>query len=658
MLEDRRAAARSSFVLLLMLPPTSATASETLTDGGPQYLVTARKYRPQTFDDLVAQEHVATTLRNAIVHERLAHAYIFSGPRGVGKTTAARLLAKAINCETPLAERELAEPCRRCATCTSFEEGRALSIIEIDAASNNKVEDIRDLRENVRIPPQGARYKIYILDEVHMLSSGAFNALLKTLEEPPAHALFIFATTEPHKVPATILSRCQRFDFRRIATDEIVSRLRHITTEENVTADEDSLHLIARKGDGALRDALSVFDQAVSLCGDTIEATSLREALGVVDTDLFFDVTALARNSNRGGMLTLVDGVVGRGYDIAEFLGGLAEHLRNLLVANTTGRSDLIEATEAMRGRYVSEAKDLAEADILRMLMIVDEAEARLRTSPQPRLTLELALVKLATIERSVDLRTLIGKLERLERQSASAPAGRSEAVAEAPASQYQAPPRSNRPPPGGEPPQGSSGPGPDAPAPPPRPVGDGAPSSSQVPRPRAEVPASPATREVFPQPALRPRRPDATASVTSGDGQNGLTPQPAPAPQKSEFNDEAGRLVGAWADLTARARNEHGVYLSTQLARCRVDGLRRGQMEVAVPDPSTAAALRAEEAYLRTSLRKLIGTTAPPLHFVVRTEEESEARPDPYQTLQRLRTDHPFLKVLFDKFGGEIEWE
>ena len=241
--------------------------ADTPHDPGTRYTVTARKYRPQTFADLVAQEHVAETLRNAITRGRLAHAYLFSGPRGVGKTTAARILAKAVNCQTPLAERPDAEPCRTCDSCRAFEEGRSLNIIEIDAASNNRVEDVRELRDTVRVPPQGANKKVYILDEVHMLSASAFNALLKTLEEPPDYALFIFATTEPHKVLPTILSRTQRFDFRRIAVPEIVSRLEEISAAEGVTADDESLVLLARKGDGALRDALSIYDQAVSICG-------------------------------------------------------------------------------------------------------------------------------------------------------------------------------------------------------------------------------------------------------------------------------------------------------------------------------------------------------------------------------------------------------
>jgi DNA polymerase-3 subunit gamma/tau len=383
--------------------------------GSSRYLVTARKYRPQTFADLVSQEHVTETLQNAILHDRLAHAYLFSGPRGVGKTTAARLLAKAINCQTPLEERDGAEPCRTCERCRAFEEGRSLDVIEIDAASNNGVDDIRDLQERIRIPPQGANRKVYIVDEVHMLSKPAFNALLKTLEEPPPHVLFIFATTEPHKVLPTILSRCQRFDFRRITVPQTVERLQEICAAEGIAADDASLHLIARKGDGALRDALSIFDQAVSLCGTDLRYAELAEALGVVETDLFFEVTDRTQSGDRAGLLHLVETLVRRGYDLQEFLAGLAEHYRGLYVAVSTGTADLVEADEATRARYVEAAAGRAEPDLLRALMVIDEAEREIKNSAQPRLKLELALLKLASLGHVTDLRTLLKKLERLE---------------------------------------------------------------------------------------------------------------------------------------------------------------------------------------------------------------------------------------------------
>ncbi|PSQ77680.1 MAG: DNA polymerase III subunit gamma/tau, partial [Bacteroidetes bacterium QH_6_63_17] len=384
-----------------------------------RYLVTARKYRPSLFKEVVAQEHVTETLKNAIRLERLAHAYLFSGPRGVGKTTAARILAKAINCETPKEEREdEAEPCCECDSCESFEAGRSLNVFEMDAASNNKVDDIRELREKVRIPPQGEQKKVYILDEVHMLSKQAFNALLKTLEEPPAHALFIFATTEPHKVLPTILSRCQRFDFRRIPVPKIVDRLREVCEVEGVEADEESLMLLARKGNGALRDALSAFDQALSLCGSTLTYGELTQALGVVDQDLYFRLTDHIATRDTAGMLELVRHVVRSGYDLQEVLVGLAEHLRNLLVAHSLGGDALEEVAASTQSRYTEEAERFAEADLLRLLTLASDAEEDLKQSAQPRLTLETTLLKMAQLRRSADLREVLQKIDRLEQMA------------------------------------------------------------------------------------------------------------------------------------------------------------------------------------------------------------------------------------------------
>jgi DNA polymerase-3 subunit gamma/tau len=383
------------------------------------YLVTARKYRPSLFREVVAQEHVTETLKNAIAGDRLAHAYLFSGPRGVGKTTAARILAKAINCETPREEREDgAEPCCECDSCVSFEEGRSLNVFEMDAASNNKVDDVRELREKVRIPPQGEQKKVYILDEVHMLSKQAFNALLKTLEEPPAHALFIFATTEPHKVLPTILSRCQRFDFRRIPVPRMVERLREVCETEGVEADEESLMLLARKGNGALRDALSAFDQALSLCGSTLEYGELAQALGVVDQDLYFELTEHVATQDTAGVLTLVRHVVRSGYDLQEFLAGLAEHLRNLLVAHSLGGDALDGVAQSTRRRYAEEAERFGEADLLRLLTVAGDAEDDVKNSPQPRLKLETTLLKMAQMRRAADLRTVLQKIDRLEKMA------------------------------------------------------------------------------------------------------------------------------------------------------------------------------------------------------------------------------------------------
>ena len=539
-------------------PPANASGAAPAgpATGGERYLVTARKYRPQTFGDLVAQEHVAETLRNAILSGRLAHAYLFSGPRGVGKTTAARLVAKAVNCQTPLAQRPDAEPCRTCEACRTFEEGRALNVIEMDAASNNGVDDVRELRETVRIPPQGADKKVYILDEVHMFSAAAFNALLKTLEEPPPYALFVFATTEPHKVLPTILSRTQRFDFRRIQVPEIVSRLREVCQAEGITADEDSLVLLARKGDGALRDALSLFDQAVSLVGTDLQIGPLREALGVVEEDVFFAVTDRAAQGDRAGLILLVDGLVRRGYDLAEFVDGLGEHLRDLMVTRSTGRADLVEGTDATRERYANAAADWAEADLLHLLMLTEACASDLRATRQPRLVVELALVKMATLESAADLRVLIDRLGRIEAalqggarldtgaappEASGAPATRAPASGAGGGAQNPSPRGGARDAGGGSPAAPSRSATPEAqastpgpPAPPP-----GLPAAN-APRATAEAPAGYAAPPLASAPALTPppaphaasgaptAAPTATAPAAA-PGASGATPSAHP---------------------------------------------------------------------------------------------------------------------------------
>ncbi len=685
-----------------------------------RYLVTARKYRPQTFADLVSQGHVTETLQNALLHDRLAHAYLFSGPRGVGKTTAARLLAKAINCQTPLADRDGAEPCRRCDRCRAFEEGRSLDVIEIDAASNNGVDDIRDLQERIRIPPQGARRKVYIVDEVHMLSKPAFNALLKTLEEPPPHVLFIFATTEPHKVLPTILSRCQRFDFRRITVPETVERLSEICAAESIDADDASLHLIGRKGDGALRDALSIFDQAVSLCGTTLRYTELAEALGVVETDLFFDVSDRAREQDRASLLHLVEKLVRRGYDLQEFLAGLAEHYRGLYVAVSTGSADLVEADEATRARYLEAAAGLGEPDLLRALMVIDEAEREIKNSTQPRLKLELALLKLASLGRTADLHTLIRKLERLEGmiERGEVPQGPAPAPTETPA----AAPTARRTETAAEPapsyaskPSEPSGPAPEMEATPPAARADSAPSASApqpaaasepppyefpplpedeyepaaaptdegddqppsppsnrepaLPPPSKPEPAAPKTSEpvggeqplhlgLFGTPALRRKNAPDDGPSSRGDGASGPAQAVGVAPNDVHFGVSLGRVRDVWAQLidTVKAQRPS---VAGVLAHVQPVGVEHGAVQVAVPSTFVQQLLQSEQATFTGALADAMGEEPPPLTFVVRTAEadETAAPADPFERIKQLRHEHPVIRAIFEQFGGEIVW-
>ncbi len=395
-----------------------------------EYLVTARKWRPMLFEDVVGQEHVTTTLRNAISSGRLAHAYLFSGPRGVGKTTTARLLAKAVNCINP---RDL-NPDNECEICREITEGRSFDVLEIDGASNRGVEEIRNLREGVRYAPAKGKYRVYIIDEVHMLTKEAFNALLKTLEEPPAHVLFIFATTEMHKLPATILSRCQRFEFRRIPVERIRTKLKSIAEAEGIRMDDEALLLVARRGDGSLRDAQSIFDQVIALCGTDVTYASILEALHIVDQEVYFRVTDLITAQDAAGALALVDELFTRGHDIREFLGGVTEHLRNLLLAKTTGNASLIEASDLYRRRYMDEANTFSIPDLLRYQRFVGSTDSGIRWSSQPRFRLEADMVQLVTLPRAAEIGEVLSGLDELKKKDFTESAPPSRSVGHAPA--------------------------------------------------------------------------------------------------------------------------------------------------------------------------------------------------------------------------------
>ncbi|MBD3392217.1 MAG: DNA polymerase III subunit gamma/tau [Chitinivibrionales bacterium] len=392
------------------------------------YLVFARKWRPKSFDDVVGQEHVTRTLKKAIEKDRVAHAYVFTGTRGVGKTTTARILARALNCEkgpTP-------DPCGECETCRTIMNGSSFDVLEIDGASNNSVEDIRELRDNINYSSMSGKHRIYVIDEVHMLSKSAFNALLKTLEEPPKNVIFIFATTEPRRIPETIMSRCQRYDFRRISPERILAQLEKICSSEKIAFDRSGLLLIARKADGSMRDALSLLDQVYSFCRDNIDEKEVRSVLGLVESEVYVSLMDAIAGKNVEQVLAAVHEALLKGYDLHEFLVGLEEHVRNLLFARIPG---VLENEERrlqadITKQLIEQSNRFAEGDLLRMSELLRAAERDLRWSSYPRFLVEVALLKMLHMDSTVSVEQVLASLRAAPPDAVSASAGQDAASA------------------------------------------------------------------------------------------------------------------------------------------------------------------------------------------------------------------------------------
>ncbi len=368
------------------------------------FIVSARKYRPATFETVVGQHHITGTLKNAIKNNQLAQAFLFCGPRGVGKTTCARILAKTINCTNLTPDQEA---CGTCESCISFQTGHSFNFHELDAASNNSVDDIRSLIDQVRIPPQAGKYKIYIIDEVHMLSANAFNAFLKTLEEPPSYAIFILATTEKHKILPTILSRCQIFDFNRIQVDDISGHLNKIAQRENISVEADGLHIIAQKADGGLRDALSMFDQIVSYTNKNLTYKAVIDNLNILDYDYYFKLTQYLTSSNVSSTLILFDEILNNGFDGNNFINGLSSHLRNLLVAKDPQTTKLLEVSENIKQKYISQSQQTPVSFILTALNLANQCDLNYKNSKNQRLQVELSLIKMCHIPSVLQLAQL-----------------------------------------------------------------------------------------------------------------------------------------------------------------------------------------------------------------------------------------------------------
>ncbi|MCC6517106.1 MAG: DNA polymerase III subunit gamma/tau [Chitinophagales bacterium] len=364
------------------------------------FIVSARKYRPAKFLDVVGQEQVSETLKKALSSGKLAQSFLFCGPRGVGKTTCARILAKAINCENPGAD---FEPCNQCNSCVSFSQNASFNIFELDAASNNSVDDIRTLVDQVRFAPQSGKYKVYIIDEVHMLSPGAFNAFLKTLEEPPSYAIFILATTEKHKIIPTILSRCQIFDFKRISDKDIVKQLQKICDSEGVQAEPSALHIIAQKADGGLRDALSLFDKIVSYAGKQVSYQDVISNLNILDYEYYFKITNFFMLEDAASVLNAFNEIINNGFDGEMFLLGMAEHFRNLLISKDEKTVPLLEAAEDVKAKYLAQAKLLNETFLLNALSIINQCDIEYKTTKNKRLHVELSLLKICYLNTQIE---------------------------------------------------------------------------------------------------------------------------------------------------------------------------------------------------------------------------------------------------------------
>lgn len=371
------------------------------------FRVTALKWRPQLFGEVVGQEHITKTLRNAINNNRIAHAFIFAGPRGIGKTTTARIFAKALNCENPID----GEPCNECKMCKAFNNQQTVDIIEIDGASNRRIDEIRTLRESVKYAPAVGKYKVYIIDEVHMLTNESFNAFLKTLEEPPEHTVFIFATTDVHKVPLTILSRCQRFDFRRIELDVIKKQLKKIADEEGINIDDESLTLIARKSDGALRDAESLFDQVVSFSGNEIKVSDVSSMFNLISDEVFFEISDAVLSKDFSTSFYITKKVYENGWNFIDLINGLLEHFRNIMTVVVTESDTLLETSESFKKRYLKYADAFSEGDLLRILSFLGKLRNEIKTAQNQKLTTEIALSQLIGFEKSETITNLIDKL-------------------------------------------------------------------------------------------------------------------------------------------------------------------------------------------------------------------------------------------------------
>ena len=576
------------------------------------YIVSARKYRPTTFESVVGQEALTQTLRNAIRTNHLAHAYLFCGPRGVGKTTCARIFAKTINCLDPTAEHDA---CNECESCTAFNEQRSFNIHELDAASNNSVEDIRSLIDQVRIPPQIGKYSVYIIDEVHMLSQGAFNALLKTLEEPPSYAIFILATTEKHKVLATILSRCQVYDFSRITVADTIHHLQYVAQQEGVNVSEEALNVVAQKADGGMRDALSIFDQMVSFCGNNISYEQAIAVLNVLDTDYYFRLVDAALSGDVSGALLLLNDVLQKGFDAGHFVTGFAQHLRDVLVSKDAATIQLLEASEAIRQHYQEQAQRCAAKWLFNALDIMNTCDIQYRTAKNKRLTVELALVKLCRLTEPAD--------------ATPAPAPKTQAAA--PVSRPAAPVSA-------------------APTASPNPTAVASKPATPTPAPKA-APAAPAAK---PMPSLGSMPSLGNLGMVGGGTKAEV--KPAVEEQKAQRTSPftADQLIDAWVGLRTHFHGEER--LLAMLSKCQPELINPELCRIKVANPWQKQEFAKFGAQVMTIVRDKLQNDLLRLQVEVAEFEQEERAYTAADKYKLLSKQNPHLVEMKDKLGLQLE--
>lgn len=596
------------------------------------FIVSARKYRPDTFDTVVGQDNITRTLKNAIKQNHLAQAYLFCGPRGVGKTTCARIFAKTINCENL---NEDAEACNKCESCEAFNAQRSLNIHELDAASNNSVEDIRNLIDQVRIPPQIGQYSVYIIDEVHMLSSAAFNAFLKTLEEPPKHAIFILATTEKHKIIPTILSRCQVFDFNRIRIRDISERLEFVAQKEDITADKEALHVIAQKADGAMRDALSIFDQIVSFSGKEIKYQDALDNLNVLDYDYYFRITDAFLKTDHTEALLLFDEILNQGFDGKYFISGLAAHLRDILVCKDQKSTELLEVGDIVKEKYMKYATGCDTGFLIRALEIANECDYKYKGSQHKRLLVELALIRITRL-------TQVKPPEPVQKPGVSPekkPPQVSDKQADYKAEKEKEDPPSRSP---------KAAPESESKEKTEKNQAEGTREKPQKPKPetQASIQGKPSTFSL--SDIKKPSKPE--AEVTSDKAEKSSAENTNLG--NETLNDE--KLKEAWETFIEQHKDHPRLYFNFKKNPPVIQS--ENQLLMSVPSKAFATTLKTIHAQVLSELRKILNNKDLSLEIQVDTKNKKEKRPYTEEEKYRyLVGKNPNLKTLRDRFDLNI---